>query len=140
MKLADMTHLFVCGSRLTALSLMDQRKATRRMEDALEDYWAAELGTSTQVVVVTGDAQCGDEAGAQFARRQRLGLIQVTPAWQRFRFSAGPIRNSWMIQLLNADAKAIAFWDDESQGTKNAIDLLRHRKIEPRIINPLELL
>lgn len=72
------------------------------------------------VIIVSGKARGADSLGERYAK-ERGYLVHEFPAdWNRFGKKAGYLRNSEMAR--HADA-LIAFWDNNSRGTKHMIDL-----------------
>ncbi len=83
------------------------------------------------IVVISGTARGADQMGERYARERGFQLRRFPADWEQHGKSAGHIRNAKMAD--NADA-LIAFWDGESNGTKNMIDNARRKGLAIRII------
>ena len=84
-------------------------------------------------MVVSGGAP-GVDAAAEFAARlAHLPTLTFRADWDRFGKSAGMRRNADII--ANAD-KVAAFWDGESKGTLNAINLAKSNRKPLVIVYP----
>jgi O-acetyl-ADP-ribose deacetylase (regulator of RNase III) len=74
------------------------------------------------IELVTGLALDGpDNMAIRYAREQGHGLIGRPALWDKYQKPAGMIRNGVMGKMVDA---GLIFWDGESRGTKNMIDLL----------------
>lgn len=80
------------------------------------------LGDNLDVVIVSGAARGADTLGERYAADKGISLHRYPADWVKNGKAAGPIRNEQMAQ--NADT-LIAFWDGESRGTKNMIDVAK---------------
>lgn len=74
------------------------------------------------IVVVCGKAKGADTLGEQYAKEHGYEVTYFPADWKKFGKRAGFIRNEEMAK--NADA-LIAFWDGQSHGTANMIDLAK---------------
>lgn len=71
-------------------------------------------------VIISGGARGVDTVAAVAARAAGLHVIELIPEWERLgRYLAPFARNSQIVD--EADA-VVAFWDQESKGTKDTID------------------
>lgn len=104
--------MLVCGSR----DWDDYGAIYRR----LAEFGDVDRG-SQQVVVVHGDAKGADTMAAQAARD--LGYhVRAYPAdWSRLGKRAGIVRNKFMLETERPQA-VLAFWKDQSPGTKHAVE------------------
>ena len=84
-----------------------------------------------KIIIISGTARGADTLGEQYARERGYTLRQFPADWNQFRKSAGYLRNCQMAD--NADA-LIAFWDGESSGTKNMVEIARERNLAVRVI------
>ena len=83
-----------------------------------------------KIVIICGMAKGADMLGARYAQ-ERGYYIRYFPAdWDKYGKRAGPIRNEEMAK--NADA-LVAFWDGESSGTKNMIEIAKQYNLAVRI-------
>lgn len=82
--------------------------------------------------IISGHAKGADELGERFANENNL-LLDIYPAdWRLYRNRAGAIRNAEMAQVSDC---LVAFWDDESRGTKNMIKNMKKLKKPVLIYN-----
>jgi hypothetical protein len=73
-------------------------------------------------MVVSGGAQGADSLAKQWANDNHIPLIEFFPDWTKYGKSAAFIRNEHIIH--NGD-KTFAFWDLQSRGTKNSIEITK---------------
>ena len=83
------------------------------------------------IVVISGTARGADQLGERYAKERGFQLRHFPADWERNGKAAGYIRNAKMAD--NADA-LIVFWDGQSRGTKNMIDIARRKSLDMRII------
>lgn len=79
---------------------------------------AIEIANFNITAVVSGCARGVDRLGERFAGDCNLDILRYPADWDKFKRSAGFIRNEEMAK--NSDA-LIAIWDGVSPGTKNMI-------------------
>ena len=75
-----------------------------------------------EITVVCGQAKGADTLGEQYAMEKGYTIDYYPAQWKLYGKRAGYLRNEQMAQ--NADALA-AFWNGESRGTKNTIELAK---------------
>ena len=90
------------------------------------------LKGKTNVTIVSGTARGADRMGEQYAKEHGLTIEQFPAEWGVYHKGAGPIRNQKMVE--SADA-VVAFWDNQSSGTKNIIDCARKENIPCKVIS-----
>lgn len=91
---------------------------------------------------ISGEAKgkkgCPDQINNILSRRI-LGkdAIPFVPNWERYRRGAGKLRNKEMGEYLKMyqDCLAIGFWDTQSRGTENMMDLCNKFNIPLIIYN-----
>lgn len=83
------------------------------------------------IVIVCGKARGADTLGERYAKEHGYSVHYFPAEWDRHGRAAGYIRNIAMAD--NADALA-AFWDGESRGTKNMIEIAKNRGLSVRVI------
>ena len=83
------------------------------------------------IVIISGTARGADTLGEQYARERGFTLRQFPADWNTLGKRAGYVRNCQMAD--NADA-LIVFWDGESPGTKNMVEIARERNLAVRVI------
>jgi hypothetical protein len=76
------------------------------------------LSNFTITLLVSGSAKGADSLGERYANENNIETLIFKPDWKKYGPAAGPIRNSDIIN--NADT-IIAFWDNESKGTKDSL-------------------
>lgn len=86
--------------------------------------------TMDEIVIVCGMAKGADTLGEQYAKECGYKVDYFPADWKKHGKAAGFLRNEQMAQ--NADALA-AFWDGQSRGTKNMIELARRYGLKVRI-------
>lgn len=82
------------------------------------------------MVVVTGGSSGADSLAADWADSVGVRCVNVPAAWVAFKKSAGPIRNTWMLELFDID-EAVAF--PGGAGTANMVTLLEKRNIPTQV-------
>lgn len=75
--------------------------------------------------IISGGAKGADSIGEKYARENNINILIFKPDWNKYGKSAGYIRNKDIID--NCDI-CIAFWDGNSRGTKNDIDLCNKKE------------
>lgn len=89
-----------------------------------------------KIEIVSGKARGADSLGEAFAREFDYDVVEFPADWNKYGKSAGPIRNREMAKYAAEADKGVlfAFWDGESKGTKNMIDLAIDYGLEGHII------
>lgn len=104
----------------------------------LEKVRAYVMALPTNVVIVTGGAEGVDKMTEETARLRGLDVEIYLPDWSQGK-KAGPLRNQQIV--ANAD-RVVAFWNGQSRGTKNSIELAQKRgipvEINPEIATPFD--
>lgn len=77
--------------------------------------------------VVSGCARGVDKLGEKFATDCNIEIMQYPADWDKFKKSAGYIRNEEMAK--NSDA-LIAIWDGVSPGTKHMINIAKRYNLK----------
>jgi len=72
-----------------------------------------------QDMIVSGGANGIDSLAEQYARAHGIQPVILPALWDNFGKGAGKIRNSNVVKVAHI---IIAFWDQESPGTKDTID------------------
>jgi len=80
-----------------------------------------------KVEIVSGNASGTDKLGERFAKEYHYDLKIMPAQWDLHGRSAGYLRNKEMLAYTKeADHSVlVAFWDGQSKGTKNMIDISR---------------
>lgn len=83
-----------------------------------------EVVDKRSITIISGQAKGIDTEGINFAEARGYSLEVYPAEWQKYKKSAGFIRNEVMVKRCHA---GIIVWDEESRGTKHTIDLLDER-------------
>ena len=84
------------------------------------------------VTIVSGTARGADRMGEQYAAEHGYKIDQFPAEWSKYHQGAGPIRNLEMVKTADA---VVAFWDNQSTGTKNIIDCAKQENIPYKVIS-----
>ena len=84
-----------------------------------------------QIVIISGEARGADTLGERYAHERGYAVEKYPADWKRDGKAAGPIRNAQMAKVADA---LIAFWDGNSRGTQNMIDLAKLKPLPFRVV------
>lgn len=84
------------------------------------------------ITIISGGARGADKLGERYAKERGFNLIVCNADWDRYGKSAGYRRNVEMSKIGDA---LIAFWNGQSRGTKNMIDIMMKTKKPYRVIH-----
>ena len=84
-----------------------------------------------QIVIISGTSRGADTLGERYAHERGYAVEKYPADWNRDGKAAGPIRNAQMAKVADA---LIAFWDGQSKGTANMINLARLKPLPFRIV------
>jgi len=90
------------------------------------------LAGKNNVTIVSGTARGADRMGEQYAAEHGYKIDQFPAEWSKYHQGAGPIRNLEMVKTADA---VVAFWDNQSTGTKNIIDCAKQENIPYKVIS-----
>ncbi len=96
----------------------------------LKKYCDYILKNSNNIEIVCGTAYGADKLGERYGIERGFKIKYFKPDWDKFKKSAGYIRNDEMAKYSDA---AIVFWDEKSKGSKHMIDLSIKYKLKLRI-------
>ena len=116
----DEFRVIIAGSR----NFSDYSLLHQTMDNLLRNV------ADQHIVIISGTARGADRLGELYAKNRGYELKKFPADWKQYGRAAGYLRNEQMAQ--NADA-LVAFWDGESRGTKNMIDLARKYQLKIRI-------
>ncbi len=88
----------------------------------------------TSVEIVSGNARGADRLGERYAMEHGLFIHPFPADWRPngvYDKSAGYKRNKKMAQFADA---LVAFWDSQSRGTRDMIDLAREYGLRVRVV------
>ena len=88
------------------------------------------------IEIVSGGARGVDSLAERLANEENF-LKKIFPAdWNKFGKSAGPIRNRQMVEYIKEkDGVCLIFWDGQSRGTKNDIDLCNEYEVKYKVFD-----
>ena len=98
--------------------------------DLLERYCNHILKNYDDVEIVSGGARGADSLGERYAIKYNKKIHKIIPDWDLHGKSAGYKRNAEMGNYADA---LIAFWDNESKGTKHMIDIANSLNLKVRV-------
>ena len=90
------------------------------------------LAGKKNVTIISGTARGADRMGEQYAAEHGYKIDQFPAEWGKYHQGAGPIRNLQMVKTADA---VVAFWDNQSSGTRNIIDCARQEHIPYKVFN-----
>ncbi len=85
-----------------------------------------------EFVIISGCAKGADKLGELYGLHNNIKIEKYPANWNLYGKSAGYIRNKLMAE--NA-THCICFWNGESKGTKNMIDLAKQYNLKLKIID-----
>lgn len=81
--------------------------------------------------ILCGGARGADELGKRYGEKHGIPITMYPAKWGKYGKRAGMVRNREMLQ--DADA-LVAFWDGQSHGTGNMIEIAKQKGIPIRIV------
>lgn len=81
--------------------------------------------------IVSGGANGVDKCAREFAIKRGLKLTEFQPEYEKYKKGAPLKRN---LQIIDYADTVIAFWDEESRGTRFVIDNCRERNKQIKVI------
>ena len=89
------------------------------------------LSRQNEIEIVSGTAKGADKLGERYAEERGYPVKRFPADWGTHGNRAGYLRNEEM--AIYADG-LIAFWNEQSRGTKHMIDLAELHKLKVRVI------
>lgn len=83
------------------------------------------------IVIISGGARGADHCGEAYAVERGLQLEVMPADWDKYGRSAGHIRNREMAKVAT---HCVVFWDGQSSGSRNMIELAELYELELRVI------
>ena len=103
------------------------------LKNTLDEYFKNSL--KEEIEIVSGHAKGADSLGERYAEENGITCTVFPADWKKYGRAAGPIRNKLMLEYaMEQEASLIAFWNGESEGTKNMISIAEKAEIEVKII------
>jgi len=90
------------------------------------------LQNQVEVEIVSGKARGADSLGEKYAKEKNYTIKEFPADWEKYKKSAGYIRNKEMAQYADA---AIVFWDGKSKGSKHMIELSQEYNLKLKVVN-----
>jgi len=81
--------------------------------------------------VVSGCARGVDTSGEMWAKLNNIPVKRFPADWERYKNSAGPIRNMQMARYADA---LLLIWDGKSKGSKHMLESAIAEKLEPILV------
>jgi hypothetical protein len=106
---------------------------TRRFDnyDLLKSRCDKYLADKEDIIIVSGCADGADALGEKYAKERGHLIKPFQAKWDELGKMAGPIRNKAMADYADA---LIAFWDGNSRGTANMIEIAKKKGLPVRIV------
>ena len=82
-------------------------------------------------LILCGEAKGADLLGKRYAKEHGIPVQSFPAQWDEYGKAAGMIRNKQMLAFADA---LVAFWDGESRGTENMLDIAANKGIPVRVI------
>jgi hypothetical protein len=118
-----MIRIIIAGSR----GFTDYGLLKSKMDQLCRKRSASELE------VVSGVARGADLLGERWAKERGIAVKRFPAQWDTYGKSAGYRRNEEMAAYAT---HLVAFWDGQSKGTQNMIDIARARQLRVVVIRP----
>ena len=84
-----------------------------------------------RVVIVSGTARGADQLGERWAEENGHEVIRMPADWNRYGKAAGYKRNEEMAKTAKG---LVAFWDGNSRGTSNMIDIAKREGLRVLVV------
>lgn len=107
-------------------------KDYKLLEERCDYYLQDAVEKGYTIKIVCGCAKGADKLGERYAKARGYEVIYYPANWEKYGKRAGYLRNEEM--AIAGDA-LIAFWDNQSRGTKHMIDLAGKHNLHIRIVN-----
>lgn len=123
-------RIIIAGTR----TFTDQQLLYSTLDPILTDYPEDKY----KIVIVSGCAKGPDSMAIQYAKDHDYELKKFPAEWDKLGKSAGIRRNLQMAQYaadVHHTGLLVAFWDGNSPGTKNMIDVAQRYDIPTEIIS-----
>ena len=118
------SRIIICGER----HFNDYEAMKEKVDRVL-----ASLGVEkSQIEIVSGHCVGADQLGEQYAEDHQVKCSVFPAEWKKYGRSAGPIRNTQMIQYASESDRpvVIAFVSPRSRGTKDTVQKAKRAGME----------
>ena len=85
----------------------------------------------SRMSVICGEARGADTVGKNWARSRSVDVESFPADWDTHGKAAGYIRNA---EMAERGTHLIVFWDGESRGTRNMIEVAKEKGLTVRVI------
>ena len=105
------------------------------LKEKVDYYLQHAINNNFKIVIVSGVARGADKLGERYAKEKGYEIAYFTADWSKGK-GAGYLRNEQMAEYAKQKQGAlIAFWDNQSKGTKHMIDLAKKHNLHTRVVN-----
>lgn len=81
--------------------------------------------------IISGLAKGADLLGKQYAEVRGIPVLEFPAQWDKYGKRAGMLRNQEMLEAADA---VVAFWDGQSNGTQNMIEIAKKAGVPVRVV------
>ena len=82
-------------------------------------------------IIISGGAKGADKLAQRYADRHNIAIIEYAPEYNKYGRSAPIVRNKIIVEQSD---KIIAFWNGQSKGTANVIELAKRTGKDVRVV------
>lgn len=105
------------------------------LKEKVDYYLQNAINNNYKIIIVSGTAKGADRLGEKYAKEKGFEIAYFPADWSKGK-RAGYLRNEQMAEYAKQKQGAlIAFWDNQSRGTKHMIDLAKKHNLQTRIVN-----
>ena len=105
------------------------------LKEKVDYYLQNAINNNYKIIIVSGTAKGADRLGEKYAKEKGFEIAYFPADWSKGK-RAGYLRNEQMSEYAKQKQGAlIAFWDNQSRGTKHMIDLAEKHNLQTRIVN-----
>lgn len=105
------------------------------LKEKVDYYLQHAINNDFKIVIVSGVARGADKLGEKYAKERGYEIAYFPADWSKGK-GAGYLRNEQMAEYAKQKQGAlIAFWDNQSKGTKHMIDLAKKYNLHTRVVN-----
>lgn len=106
------------------------------LKTKVDYYLSNAVKKGYKIIIVSGTARGADKLGEKYAKERGYEIAYFPANWKLGK-RAGYLRNEEMAKYASEDKQGalIAFWDNESRGTKHMIDLAEKYNLHTRVVN-----
>ena len=123
-------RVIVAGTRI----FTDQQLLYSTLDSILADYSEDKY----KIIIISGCAKGADSIAIQYAKDHDHEIKKFPAEWDKLGKSAGVRRNLQMAQYasdVHHQGLLVAFWNGESPGTKNMIEVAKRYNLPVQIVD-----